>query len=196
MSVDLSTTRASSLANRSLPGGCSFCEVTLTRAGANRLDLSRRPTCCTTQQRPTNTRLLRKSPVWPNTRLSIFERFVRHLQYAAGIGWLQANTFGCSSATLSHVSLLGLFAQQPVHRRTSVPQSVRESSHPSIFGRSPESSDSTGTSGFHGTFGFHQDLRVREPLREFVGSRHHGSLSRLIAQVHSARKTSVLHRAV
>jgi len=171
MSVDLSTTTASSLANRSLPGGCSFCEVTLARAGANRLDSSRRPTCCTTQPRPTNTRLLRKSLVWPNTRPQVLERFVRHLQYAAGIGWLQANTFGCSSATISHVSLLGLFASA-----TSVQGELRfpNNAYDAATGhlRTPtghlrtrtEPSDSTGP------FGFHRNLRVPPDLRVHLRS--------------------------
>jgi hypothetical protein len=122
--------------------------------GANRLDLSRRPTCCTTWQRPTNIRLLRKFTVWPNTRPSVYERFVRHLQYAAGIGWLQANTPGCSSATLSHVSLLGLSAQQ--HRAPEnfgSPKCVRP---PTEHLRMLTEHLRTLT----GIFGFHRNLRV------------------------------------
>jgi len=154
--VDLSTTTVGS------PAAVAYQEaaasVVHTEVGAKRLDLSRRPTCCTTWQRPTNIRLLRKSTVWPNTRPSVYERFVRHLQYAAGIGWLQANTSGCSQATLSHVSLLGLSAQR--HRATE------------NFGSPVRKAANRASSDAHehlrtltGIFGFHRNLRV--PPRTF-----------------------------
>jgi len=187
--VDLSTTTVGS------PAAVAYQEaaasVVNTEVGAKRLDLSRRPTCCTTWQRPPNIRLLRKSTVWPNTGPSVYERFVRHLQYAAGIGWLQANTSGCSQATLSHVSLLGLSAQRHRARRTSVFQCVKQPTEhlrtlTSVFGRSTESSDSNGTSGFHQEpSGSRAPSGVRRPplqTRTLRGSSH---------TVAAARRTSV-----
>jgi hypothetical protein len=158
--VDLSTTTVGS------PAAVAYQEaaasVVNTEVGANRLDLSRCPTCCTTWQRPKNIRLLRKSTVWPNTKPSVNERFVRHLQYAAGIGWLQTNTSGCSPATISHVSLLGLSALR--YRATE------------NFGSPVRKTANRASSDAHRNLwipsepsGSTQNLRVLELPREFAG---------------------------
>lgn len=199
--MDLSTTTVGS------PAAVAYQEaaasVVHTEVGAKRLDLSRRPTCCTTWQRPTNIGLLRKSTVWPNTRPSVYERFVRHLQYAAGIGWLQANTSGCSQATLSHVSLLGLSAQR--HRATenfgspsgNFGSPVRKAANRASSDAHEhlrtltESLDSTGTSGFHpGPPG------SRAPLGSSPAAFTNKSPSGFTAHRRRARRTSVPHPCV
>jgi hypothetical protein len=152
---------------RSLPGGYSFRKIYLTESGASRLDSSRRPTCCTTQQRPTNIRPLWRSSGWPNTRPQVLERFVRHLQYAAGIGWLQANTFGRSSATLAHVSLLGLSRSAPGARRTSVLHPVRKTAIEPL-----RKLDRASSEAHRNLRVPPKNLRVLELLWEFAGSLH------------------------
>jgi len=184
---------------RSLPGGYSFRKITLTESGASRLDLSRRPTCCTTQQRPTNIRPFRRSTGWPNTRPQVLERFVRHLQYAAGIGWLQANTFGRSSATLTHVSLLGLFCSAPGARSASALHPVRKTATEPLRKLDRASSDAHRNLRVPlKTFGFRTPLGVRRQslqTRTLRGS--NSNPSGLVAPTgRSARQTSVFHPCV
>lgn len=142
--MDLSTTTVGS------PAAVAYQEaaasVVHTEVGAKRLDLSRRPTCCTTWQRPTNIRLLRKSRFGQTPDH-------RSMNDSSGISSMPPESDGFKRtpsgvpATLSHVSLLGLSAlATPCNGELRFSKCV--SSQPSIFGRSPESSDSTGTFGF------------------------------------------------
>lgn len=146
--MDLSTTTVGS------PAAVAYQEaaasVVHTEVGAKRLDLSRRPTCCTTWQRPTNIRLLRKSRFGQTPDH-------RSMNDSSGISSMPPESDGFKRtpsgvpATLSHVSLLGLSAQRHRATGTSVLQ-VR---------KQPTEHLRTLT----GIFGFHRNPRV--PTRTF-----------------------------
>jgi hypothetical protein len=179
----------------------------LQEPGANRLDSSRRPTCCTTQLRPTNTRLLRKS--WsgqtPDHRSS---NTIRQASPVCRRNWM-ASSEHLRVFIGNHITREpsgALRSQQPACRENFGSPTPRVTQPPGIFGcppghlRTPTGHLRTPT----GVLGLHRNLRVPPDLRVHrvpSGARPAASHPREPSGARRtkfavARTTSVVHRAV